>query len=348
MYRRIKDISNVEYINVIVPFSKGRFYVVDKNEEDIRAYDLEDLNLQWQTRNKDYTCRIINNTIVATDLRLYDLDGKSIFENSSSEWYELEFYNEKNLVVYKTVNEEKKTVLYHIFDLTQKQFYLKNIEAKYPEMFIKDGFFICTDKGKISLYNYNTQNEVWQQDLSEITSYKDWWGEHKGEVKRVYSYKDKVILTAGDSVLSLDLETGKRLWQVRYNSLDFTPLTLHIVNNVAYLSKGAYYSAIDLDKGVKLVEIMLQRPFDLDSQYWQANLAMVGSDMTFHEGYFYFSDRDKDRKHYFLAKMKPETGIIEDYQILDGITSNLAPPKFYNDKMFLLDSRTTLHIYEKE
>lgn len=345
MYKKIKSIDNVDFLVSIVQFSTEYFFIIDSHKKNIKCFDLKSLILSWETTNEDWQYLIVNDFIVGSNLNIYSLNGKSLLNNNEKEWYSLVFSDNKNLVVYKTVNEEQEIVLYHIFDLKQKQFYMKNIEAKYPEMFIKDDFFICTDKGEISLYNYNTQNKVWQQDLSEITSYKDWWGEHKGEVKRVYSYKDKIIVSAGKSVLALELETGTILWQIKFEYS--RPIELYIVGNTAYLGSGVYYSGIDLDMGIELFEMEVQRPFDINPKYPNSNLAVIaGSEMTYREGYFYFTD--KTEKYYYLAKMKPETGIIEDYQILDGITSNLAPPKFHDNKMFLLDSRNTLHIYEKE
>ncbi|GIZ16541.1 hypothetical protein [Capnocytophaga catalasegens] len=152
----------------------------------------------------------------------------------------------------------------------------------------------------------------------------------------MYLYENKLIVVAGNSVLAMDIEKGNIIWQVKYD--DFQPFTLHINNNFAYLSKGAFYSVIDLEKGEKVLETMLFRPFDHDEKYEKANLAMVGSDMTFYNNYLYFSDKHKGK--YYLAKLNPQTAKIEEYQFLEEITSNLHPPKFYDDKMFLLDNKS--------
>lgn len=198
--------------------------------------------------------------------------------------------------------------------------------------------------GSINLYNKTDFSLLWQKNLSEIASYTNWDGEHKGEVNNVYSYKDKIIVVAGDSILALEMNNGKIQWQTTYN--DFQPYTLHIVKNIGYLCRGAYYSLIDLDTGEKLLEVMLLRPFDLNSKHKSANVAMVRSDMTYHEGYFYFTDTHEGQS--YLGKIESQTGVVEGYQILEGINSNIHPPKFHDDKMFLLDSESNLHIYKKD
>lgn len=209
--------------------------------------------------------------------------------------------------------------------------------------FTTNNYIITSTNSHIYIYIKNDFSLLWQKDLGEITSYTDWDGYHKGDVKNVYLFENKLIVVAGNSVLAMNIENGNILWQIKYN--DFQPFTLHINANFAYLSKGVFYSVIDLEKGEKVLETKLVRPFDHDDRYQNANLAMVGSDMTFYDNSLYFSDKHKGR--YYLAKLNPQTAQIEDYQFLDDVKSNLHPPKFHNDKMFLLDSNNNLFIYDK-
>ena len=249
------------------------------------------------------------------------------------------------LSIWKTIDEEKETVLYHIFDIKKKTFIKKYIDSKIPLFFICQDCFVCRNSiAEVSVFNFKIQKQLWQKDLSEITSYTDWDGEHKGEIYNVYSYKNRIIVVAGNSVLSLEKDNGVIEWQTTYD--DFQPHTLHIVENIGYLCRGAYYSLINLNTGEKLLEIKLLRPFNLSLKYKNSNVAMVRSDMTYHEGYFYFTD--KSEEHRYLGKIEPQTGIVEEYQILEGITSSIHPPKFHKDKMFLLDSESNLHIYQKD
>ncbi|GIM53350.1 hypothetical protein CAPN004_23790 [Capnocytophaga cynodegmi] len=219
------------------------------------------------------------------------------------------------------------------------------LENRYNGLHKLLGDFLILYRDKIiSIHSKTNFSLLWQKDLSDITSY-EYWGEfHQGNVKNVYLYENKLIVVAGNSVLAMNIETADILWQIKYN--DFQPFTLHINNHFAYLSKGTFYSVIDLEKGEKVLETMLIRPFDHDPEYEKANLAMVGSDMTFYDNYLYFTDKHKGR--YYLAKLNPHTAQIEEYQFLEEVKSNLAPPKFYDDKMFLLDSNNNLFIYERE
>lgn len=207
-----------------------------------------------------------------------------------------------------------------------------------------DNYIITQYNSHIYTYQKSDFSLFWQKDISEIASYTDWDGKHQGNIKNVYLFEDKLIVTAGGSVLALNIENGEMLWQVKYT--DFQPLTLHINGKFAYLARGVFYSVIDLEKGEKILETMLIRPFDHDKKYEKANLAMVGSDMTFYDNYLYFSDKHKGQ--YYLAKLNPQTGKIEDFQFLEGITSNLHPPKFYENKMFLQDNENNLFIYERD
>lgn len=344
MYKIEKKITNISPYNIF--FKDDAILVLDKKNKNISCITLNDFHIKWKIENQKYGFIILNNKIVCNNIIIYNVEGKLEYKHQGiEEFYNIEIFDIKNnFVLYKTVNEDEEKILYHIFDIDAKIFIKINIGCPTPVLFISKSKLLCKTRNLLSVYEYDTEKILWQKDLSEITSYTDWDGKHQGNVKNVYLYENKLIVVSGNSVLAMNIETADILWQIKYD--DFQPFTLHINNHFAYLSKGVFYSVIDLEKGEKVLETMLIRPFDHDPEYEKANLAMVGSDMTFYDNYLYFSDKHKGE--YYLAKLNPHTAKIEEYQFLEEVKSNLAPPKFYDNKMFLLDSNNNLFIYERE
>jgi len=98
-----------------------------------------------------------------------------------------------------------------------------------------------------------------------LGSYIDYDGEHQGQIKQVYSYKNQIIVSITRGVVSFELKTGKLLWHVKFE--DFNPNELHLSGNKAYLAKGIFYAAIDLDKGEKILETNLGENINVDGTF---------------------------------------------------------------------------------
>lgn len=327
---------NDKYIVHIGKIRKGKIKIENHCNKTLFVSEQELINqfsivgdiLLYSSYNEDFT-RIYNlnsNKEIVLDVYFYgvQLFSPYIYDNF---YYNLSEYDNN-----------------FIYDLQTGKVVFKCINKIQGTIQLNENKCIVTKKDThIYTYQKSDFSLLWQKDIREIASYTDWDGKHQGNIKNAYLFEDKLIVTAGGSVLALNIENGEILWQVKYT--DFQPLTLHINGKYAYLARGVFYSVIDLETGEKLLETMLIRPFDHDKKYEKANLAMVGSDMTFYDNYLYFSDKHKGQ--YYLAKLNPHTGKIEDFQFLEGITSNLHPPKFYENKMFLQDNENNLFIYEK-
>lgn len=296
----------------------------------------KDLELVWDTKEKDYNANIFETEILTAHLKTYNLQGKIAYRHANYLNYHFELLDAINKIsIWKTVDNENEEVLYHIFNLEKKVFIKENISSKIPRLTLDGKYFVCRfNDAEISLFNFFDQNEIWNQDLSSITAYSDYDGSHSGEIKKLYLHDNKLIITSGDSVLSINADNGEINWRVRHE--DFQPLTLHIVDDSAYLCKGTFFSAIDLKKGEKFLETNILRPFDNNHTWQNAKYAMVGSDMTWHDGNFYFTG--KHNNEYYFAKLDPVTGQIRDFQMLPEIHFNTYPPQFHDGKMFLLDS----------
>jgi len=299
----------------------------------------------WQTKdNKVNNFIVFRNNLIYTK---YKTKTVSINYKNYSTNYEVD----KPIYILQDSCDEK---FYYGFD--EKGFFKLDLQnGKFVSRFLKenlngwvkliDDFLVYRPflTGTVMFLNKNNFSIVWQKDLSEITSYNDWDGDHKGEISNVYKYNNQLIVLSGNCVLALAIDTGEILWKLSYKG--FTPYTLHIIDNKGYFAKGAFYSVIDLEKGEKILDTMIDNIFNREKNY-QNNYAMVGSDITYHKGKIYFSDKQNGK--YYLFCLNPEIGIIEDYMYLEDIDSNLAPPKFHKGKMFLLDSKSTLHIFETQ
>lgn len=330
---------------------QGLFVIQDiKNQEEIirinangnecEKYDFIDMNDVCQSVfTKDYLIVSLENNITS----FYSLtDRKKVLELNKK--LHSIFVEEDNSYIYM----KNKEILYR-FD--KQKYVIESFPIQDKDLLLSclfDNNLIFEFKGH-TLFSYKNHplavSLSWERDLSLIGSYTDWRGECLGSIGRVYAYKEMLIVTVGDSVLALSIDTAEVIWQIRYEY--FQPLTLYIQDNQAYLAKGVFYSIIDLDKGKTILETKLRWPFGYDPEHPKKNMASVGGSlMTLHENHLYFTEIHESQ--HYLAKMNPKTGVIEEYQILEGISTNVGSPQFYGGNLFLLDSRNTLYIYEKE
>lgn len=336
MYKEILKKNDVLRLPALVD---NLMFITSKKNRNILAY--HNMKQIWVTNEKNYNCNIIGDEIITANLKIYDLKGDVKYKHDDYENYHFVVLDRINrLSIWKTVDEEKEIVLYHIFDLETKTFIKENIVSKNPLFFIYKDCFVCRNSDvEISIFNFKSIEQLWQQDLSEyLKRYSD-GKEKQGKINQVKLYKDSLIVVSDGGVLRLALETGEIIWKVK----GYTR-TMEIVENIGYCCSGLSLWKLNLETGEesgygweyhRLPDIKWN-----GRTYWPG-----GHEVIYHEGLLWYSVFASG--HSFLVAINPHDG---HYKWVHHVETNekIDSPKFHNNKMFLLDTGGTLHIYEKE
>lgn len=339
MYKKTRTLSNVENSNI--QFTDLFFCIIDREVHSIKAYDLKNTTLQWNTKNKDYTCIILDKIIAGTNLSLYGYNGIQLYHNLYSQKYTLEFSDKENLLLYKTVNEELEEVLYHVFNSSTLTFINSNIKLNYPLFFLDKENIVCQhDKFNdfnfniIELFNLGNNNIVWTLDVKPLFPNQE-------EVKmyEVKEYQNSLIVLTSAGTLRLSPKDGSVIWKTSSYAC-----MMEIVNNVGYVCTSGSLYKINLDTGE---ESGYGREYDKvpdfiyeGKNYWSDPYRVV-----YHDGLLWCSVYSSG--HSFLLAINPDNG---NYEWIHHVDTNeqTDAPQFYKDRMFIRDTGNILHIYEKE
>lgn len=192
-------------------------------------------------------------------------------------------------------------------------------------------------KGMVSVNDYDL-NTIWEHDLSELGSYTDMLGRfYKGEVKNVYLFENKVIVLAGAAIVAYDLNTGEKLWQ---HTKTPTYWDMALNGNLGYLSTNAAWGILNLESG----ELENKGKFP-DIRHKGKNFWATGGELTWYDGLLWLNVFSSG--YAFIVAMNPQTGNYEWVEEVET-TEAINPPKFHGNRMYLLDTGRTLHVYEKE
>lgn len=192
-------------------------------------------------------------------------------------------------------------------------------------------------KGMVSLNDYDL-NTIWEHDLSDIGAYTNVLGQYNsGEVKRVYIRDNSIIILAGAAILAFDLHTGETLWKH-----EKTPIyrDMAIVGNLGYLTTGSTWGILNLNTG----ELENKGEF-LDFQHKGKNFWATGGEITWHDGFLWLNVFSNG--YAFIVAMNPQTGNYEWVEEVET-TEAINPPKFHGNRIYLLDTGRTLHVYENK
>ncbi|WP_212899600.1 hypothetical protein, partial [Capnocytophaga cynodegmi] len=156
------------------------------------------------------------------------------------------------------------------------------LENRYNGLHKLLGDFLVLYKDKtISVHSKNDFSLLWQKNLSDITSYKDYDGSLKqGDIREIYSYNNTLIVLTQVFILRLHIETGEIIYSLR---LPAGLMTLSIEGDKAYGCYGYHYMEIDLEKGELINFVRLENAL-LNGQEYNAimNKASYKDGFVFH------------------------------------------------------------------
>lgn len=336
MYRQVKKINDIgRYIYI-----DGLIYGV-KEEEEKRYFQELSLGVKvlWQSKENNVYDYYVNEEVIifnlkntegtSKDLLIYDRKTKKIIFKGEMELYlfSSRFYD-KNILY----NINKNRVL--TFDilkggiLQEKEMSLKGITA-----FFTYDYIVRYDDIYIYIYIKNDFSLLWQQNI------QDFFPGEEIEIYSVHPYKNTFIVIAKMGIVCLSQKEGSLIWKVNSGAR-----TMEIVGNLGYVCTGLSLYWVNLDTGEKYG---YGRKYDRlpDFEYNGETYWPAGYRVVYHKGLLWYEVFISG--YAFILAIDLETGKykwihkVETYERVMDI-------KFYDDKMFLLDSGNTLFIYEEE
>ena len=216
-----------------------------------------------------------------------------------------------------------------IFDLA-KGIPLKKIDSSliYPKYLYHRDEIIAYDKKRIRKINR-------QFDIAWTINLND---EILGEsIDSLYNLDEASVGVLKHYIFKLDNKSGNLLWKTQ---LDYKPYEMAIEGDMGYLLKGNHYTVINLSNG----HIEFERELE-PIHFHGHDLRFDGYGRLYHKGLIWCCIRTHG--YHFVAALYPENGEVVWLENVNTPHS-LKSPKFHADKMYVLDSVGTLHVYEKD
>lgn len=196
--------------------------------------------------------------------------------------------------------------------------------------------FIVTRKEWDHIYCYDkiNFNLLWHQDIKTIFPKLE-----KVVRSRIYPYKDSLIVLTDAGAVRLNLSDGILIWKTN----DYAR-TIEIVNNIGYVCTSGSLYKINLDDGI-ISDYDREYGRLPDFEYKNKTYWASGHRVVYHEGLLWYSVYSSGCS--FLIAINPHDGHYEWMHYVDTY-ERTDEPIFHENNMFLRDSGSNLHIYEKD
>ena len=337
MYRQIEKWENIfSYFYI-----DGKIYV--KTEENCI---LKELSLTgevlWEAEETEIRYNYVNNDVIIFNLESledkYTYDRTFIYDRRKKT---LIFKGEIKLILYK---EEcfDGNILYSstneniiIFDILKGEI-LKKIDKPIigVTLLVTEKYVIKGYDPYIYIYVKSDYSLLRQQNIQDFFPDKE-----ELCIYEIYSYRDTFIIIAGIGIVCISQKDGHLLWRLNKGAF-----TMEIVGNLGYVCTGLSLYWVNLDTGEKHG---YGRKYDRlpDFEYNGETHWPSGHRVVYHKGLLWYEVFISG--YAFILAIDPETG---EYKWIHKVETyeRVMDIKFYDDKMFLLDSGNTLFIYEEK
>ena len=337
MYKKVKKIEDLyDYFYI-----DGKIYA--KMEENCR---LKELSLTgevlWEAEETEIRYNYVNNNVIIFNLESledkYTYDRTFIYDRRKKT---LIFKGEIKLILYK---EEcfDGNILYSstneniiIFDILKGEI-LKKIDKPIigVTLLVTEKYVIKGYDPYIYIYVKSDYSLLRQQNIQDFFS-----KEEEIEIYSVHPYKNTFIVIAKRGIVCISQKDGSLIWKS-----DYYARTMEIVGNLGYVCTGLSLYWVNLDNGEKYG---YGRKYDRlpDFEYNGETYWPAGHRVVYHKGLLWYEVFISG--YAFILAIDPETG---EYKWIHKVETyeRVMDIKFYDDKMFLLDSGNTLFIYEEE
>ena len=337
MYRQIEKWENIfSYFYI-----DGKIYV--KTEENCI---LKELSLTgevlWESEETEVRYYYVNNDVIIFNLEsledkytydrtfIYDRRKKTLIFKGEIELNISYIFFNKNIL---NSNTNENII---VFDILKGEI-LKKIDKPTigVTLLVTEKYVVKKYDPYIYIYVKSDYSLLRQQNIQDFFP-----GEEDLSILEIYSYKDTFIIIARVGIVCLSQKDGSLIWKCNYYAR-----TMEIVGHYGYVCTSLSFYRVDLDTGEKYG---YGRKYDRlpDFEYNGETYWPAGHRVVYNKGLLWYDVHTS--KHPFIIAIDPETG---NYQWIHEITNSngyIENIKFYDDKMFLLDSGNTLFIYEEE
>ena len=341
MYRQVKkfkDIGGYFYV-------EGLIYDIKEGEnEDKGKRYFQELSLKgevlWQSEESNVYSYHVNQEVIifnlktaeetAEDILIYDRKTKKLIAKTKIKLF---LYIDECFEGNILYNIDDDNVI--VFDILEgKVLSEKNTSIKGITAFLTDEYIVNYSNTYTYIYVKNDFSLLWQQNIQDFFP-----GEEELSIFEIYSYKDTFIIIARVGIVCLSQKDGSLIWKCNYYAR-----TMEIVGHYGYVCTSLSFYRVDLDTGEKYG---YGRKYDRlpDFEYNGKNHWPAGYRVVYHKGLLWY--RVYSSGESFIIAIDPETA---NYQWIHKVETyeKVMDIKFYDDKMFLLDSGNTLFIYEED
>ena len=331
LYTKVNQVSNIRNFHIS---REGHLIAIDQIDRSLLIFDFSFVLQEKIEGNYEGIIEVNNQYILGYNLKGWDFKNKMSVELFHDKFY---VFHTDSFLISKMVNLKERIVDYFISFFSTGICDTQKINLpSYPILF-RENKFICV-KEKLFIYDMVRKAVILEADFSELGAYTDMLGRfYKGEVKNVYLYENKVIVLAGAVIVAFDLNTGEKLWQ---HTKTPTYWDMAINGEIGYLSTNAAWGILNLTTG----DYEFKGKF-FDIQYNGKTLWSTGGELTYHDNLLWLNVFTNGLS--FIVAMNPQDGTYEWVEKVET-TEAINPPKFHGNRMYLLDTGRSLHIYEKE
>jgi hypothetical protein len=257
--------------------------------------------------------------------------------------------SENNIGLYDI--ENNKLVWYNKYDIGVVC--EQNIKYVFGKLRIYPSELICLDKQNGDI--------VWQTDISEIGSYTKKGKDYTGEIKKILGVYENtlIVVLAGGKLLGLNVDMGAVEWILDEGVLpDGRKFTT--IPQAEFLQFNQDNTRLLAFHYLHLVEIDLTtHTFIRFKNIEQSVFEQIGEKIkiiasTLKDNYFFFT---AERQGYgfgsgLVGAFHIETETVDWWQDMNFANGTFFPageaPKVDDNRLYVLDSEGTLHIFERE
>ena len=336
MYRQIEKWENIfSYFYI-----DGKIYV--KTEENCI---LKELSLTgevlWESEETEVRYYYVNNDVIIFNLEsledkytynrtfIYDRRKKTLIFRGEIELNISYIFFNKNIL---NSNTNENII---VFDILKGKI-LKKIDKPTigVTLLMTEEYVVKKYDPYIYIYVKSDYSLLRQQNIQDFFP-----GEEDLSILEIYSYKDTFIIIARVGIVCLSQKDGSLIWKCNYYAR-----TMEIIGHYGYVCTSLSFYRVDLDTG-ESYDYDREYAALPDFKYNEKNYLPAGHRVVYHKGLLWYSVYSSGDS--FIIAIDPETA---NYQWIHKVETyeKVMDIKFYDDKMFLLDSGNTLFIYEED
>lgn len=338
---KMYSIQSLNKIGAISLIENKNLYVFST---DNRLYKYDDIfSLKWETPplKSQFLSFSFRNSIYSFQQykRIIKINKETgnIDNTIELDLFPVQLLNEK-LWLEKSINDDT-WVSYLNLETNEFKDYVKLSQARFKKI-ISDDTFLALDK-EIKCFSLIDGSQYWQYDYSHKATWKDENGNtQKGSINKIEVFNDTVVLLlSNDTLIGLDIITGKVKWEQVMPNRILTPAAF--ANGKIYwfaLGNNPTYMVVDMASGkiekTIVPDVQINQRLVFTQPFIADDLILMTSVST-HE----------------IFILNKDSLAIESITKLEGCSNRIPidnSPQLIDGRVYQLNGDNTLYIFKKE